>query len=165
VIEGGQSVEEGALSREDMRTLYSLAHVFVLPTRGEGWGLPCVEAMAMQLPVIVTNFSGPTAYLGIDNSFPLDYKLAGGMVEPDAQHLVRLMLHVYTHRHDANEKGLRAREHILRSFSPENVTALMFQRIRHLAIGRWGQPKNPLSGQDTFATATQAPKNQDRSEL
>ena len=31
---------------------------FVLPTRGEGWCLPAVEAMSMALPVIVTNFSG-----------------------------------------------------------------------------------------------------------
>ena len=40
--------------------LYASADVFVLPSRGEGWGRPHVEAMAMGLPIITTNWSGPT---------------------------------------------------------------------------------------------------------
>ena len=35
----------------------------VLPSRGEGWGRPHAEAMAMGLPVIATNWSGPTAFM------------------------------------------------------------------------------------------------------
>lgn len=35
------------LSRNQLRLLYESSHAFVLPTRGEGWGLPIVEAMAM----------------------------------------------------------------------------------------------------------------------
>ena len=46
------------LSREELRWLYAVADAFVLPTRGEGWGLPVVEAMAMELPVVVTNATG-----------------------------------------------------------------------------------------------------------
>jgi glycosyltransferase involved in cell wall biosynthesis len=37
---------------------YKSAHAFVLPTRGEGWGRPIVEAMAMELPTIASYFSG-----------------------------------------------------------------------------------------------------------
>ena len=36
------------------------------------------KAMAMELPVIVTNFSGPTAYLTDDNAFPLSFTLGDG---------------------------------------------------------------------------------------
>lgn len=37
-------VTELDVSRDAMRRLYSAADAFVLPTRGEGWGLPVVEA-------------------------------------------------------------------------------------------------------------------------
>ncbi|KAL2549037.1 UDP-Glycosyltransferase superfamily protein [Forsythia ovata] len=42
----------------DLPRLYKAADAFVLPSRGEGWGRPLVEAMAMSLPVIATNWSG-----------------------------------------------------------------------------------------------------------
>eukprot|EP00301_Raphidiophrys_heterophryoidea_P026075 c8905_g1_i1.p1 GENE.c8905_g1_i1~~c8905_g1_i1.p1 ORF type:complete len:523 (+),score=110.86 c8905_g1_i1:51-1571(+) len=48
---------------EEIPLLYSEADAFVLSTRGEGWGLPIMEAMAMDVPVIVTGWSGPTAFL------------------------------------------------------------------------------------------------------
>ena len=64
-------LEGNELAREALREAYAAASAFVLPTRGEGWGLPCVEAMAMALPVIATNFSGPTAYLTERNGYPL----------------------------------------------------------------------------------------------
>ena len=43
---------------------------FVLPTRGEGWGLPIAEAMSMALPAITTNHSGPSAFVSTSNGFP-----------------------------------------------------------------------------------------------
>lgn len=58
--------------------LYKSADAFVLPTRGEGWGLPIAEAMAMSLPVLATNWSGPTAYLDSSVGYPLGVE---GLVE------------------------------------------------------------------------------------
>ena len=57
-------VEHGVplLTRPQVRDWLASADAFVLPTRGEGWGLPIAEAMALELPVIVTNHSGPAAY-------------------------------------------------------------------------------------------------------
>jgi len=43
--------------------LHSEADAFVLPTRAEGWGLPIIEALACDLPVITTDYSGQTEYL------------------------------------------------------------------------------------------------------
>jgi len=43
---------------EHMPRLYRSAHCFVLPSRGEGSGLPPVEASLCGLPVIMTNVSG-----------------------------------------------------------------------------------------------------------
>jgi glycosyltransferase involved in cell wall biosynthesis len=57
----------------DLPRLYAAAGAFVLPSRGEGWGRPHTEAMAMGLPVIATNWSGPTEYMTEHNSYPLRY--------------------------------------------------------------------------------------------
>jgi len=38
------------ISQDKLRGLYAAADAFVLPSRGEGWGRPHVEAMAMALP-------------------------------------------------------------------------------------------------------------------
>lgn len=40
--------------------------------RGEGWGRPAMEAMAMARPVITTNWSGPTAYINAEVGYPLE---------------------------------------------------------------------------------------------
>ena len=42
--------------------------------RGEGWGRPHVEAMSMELPVIATNWSGPTAFLDERVGYPLRFQ-------------------------------------------------------------------------------------------
>jgi glycosyltransferase involved in cell wall biosynthesis len=64
-------VATAGISRLQMRDVLMGADAFVLPTRGEGWGLPVMEAMAMAMPVIVTNTSGCSQYLTQGNSFPL----------------------------------------------------------------------------------------------
>lgn len=43
----------------------------MIPSRGEGWGRPHVEAMSCGTPIIATNWSGVTAYLTEQNGYPL----------------------------------------------------------------------------------------------
>lgn len=59
------------LAQNDLPSLYKAATAFVLPSHGEGWGRPHVEAMAMGLPVIATFWSGTTEFMTDDNSYPL----------------------------------------------------------------------------------------------
>lgn len=54
-----------------MPALYRLADVLVIPSHGEGWGRPHVEAMSVGTPIIATHWSGPTEYLTISNGYPL----------------------------------------------------------------------------------------------
>jgi glycosyltransferase involved in cell wall biosynthesis len=56
------------LSQAEMAAVYRASDAFVLPTRGEGWGRPYMEAMACGLPVIATRGSGQMAFLTEKNS-------------------------------------------------------------------------------------------------
>lgn len=41
----------------EMNEVYNLADLFFLTTSGEGWGIPTIEAMSCELPVIVTKYT------------------------------------------------------------------------------------------------------------
>jgi hypothetical protein len=59
------------IDQEYMPVLYSLSNAVVIPSFGEGWGRPHVEALACGTPVIATNWSGVTAYLTPSNGYPI----------------------------------------------------------------------------------------------
>jgi len=70
VIHGNLSPDEiaGLYKRADVKGLISL-------TRGEGFGLPLLEAAAAGLPVIATNWSGHLDFLGMGKFIPIKYDL------------------------------------------------------------------------------------------
>lgn len=57
------------LPEHEMPMLYKACNCFVLPSRGEGFGLPYVEASLCGLPIIATNHSGHTMFLNNENSY------------------------------------------------------------------------------------------------
>ena len=67
--------------------LYRSADVFVLPTKGEAWGLPIIEAAATGLPIVTTYYSGHCQYLKhIQSSVvKVDWDL-GPITCPEFQH-------------------------------------------------------------------------------
>ena len=130
---------DGEIAAEQLPELYRAADAFVLPSRGEGWGRPHVEAMAMGLPLIATNWSGPTAYLSEEVGYPLQFTLVAvpermGLpghrwAEPSLPHLRQLMRHVFERRGEARARGAAARELMVRKYTPD---ALAEQVIAHL---------------------------------
>lgn len=132
------------LSLEQLAALYKAADAFVLPSRGEGWGRPQVEAMAMELPVIATNWSGPTAYLTDANGYPLAIR---GLVpietgpfrghrwaDPSPAHLRQLMRRVHDSPTEARLKGRRARRDMIERFSPGVVAQLVAGQLHRIAV-------------------------------
>lgn len=53
----------GSVPAADMADLYQQSDVFVLPSKGEGWGLPMIEAAAVGLPIITTWHSAHVEFL------------------------------------------------------------------------------------------------------
>ena len=59
----------------DLKGLYTTSDCFVLPTRGEGVGLPYMEALSSGIPVIATAWGGSMDFLNSKNSYLVDYQL------------------------------------------------------------------------------------------
>ena len=131
-----------SLSQEEMRDLYKRSGAFVLPSRGEGWGRPHAEAMAMALPVIATNFSGNTAFMNANNSLlvsvermvrrdPQDSE-GHRWAEPSQRSLQDRMRWCVEYPEKGREIGRRAREYMTRHYSRDVVSKLVMERIGEL---------------------------------
>lgn len=70
-------VLHGSFTENQLRTLYCHEKVKYLltSTRGEGFGLPILEASSLSLPVIATNWSGHLDFLKLGNFTRLNYTL------------------------------------------------------------------------------------------
>jgi glycosyltransferase involved in cell wall biosynthesis len=146
-----ENIPAGELPR-----LYRAVDAFVLPTRGEGWCRPLMEAMASGLPTIATAWSGPTAFHNEPVGYPLQYQLlpvseAGAReipiyaghcwAEPEGTDLRRLMRQLVNEPQAAREKGRAAQSAIARRYSRAVVTALLQEELaRCRAIATAGPP-------------------------
>lgn len=131
---------------EQVVQFYQDADVFVLPTRGEGWGRPILEAMSCELPVITTLWSGPADYLTMTNSLPLVVKrlepvpgyaapwLKGGYwAEPDYDQLVYLLRYSFEHYDTVRKLGIEARKTAQR-YEPVGITAQLVDVLRRYGL-------------------------------
>ena len=133
------SVISAPIASAHMPNLYKACQAFVLPTRGEGWGLPYMEAMTMGMPVIGTRFSAHLEFMNDKNSYLID-NLGTELVDdeqiadselyrgtswamPSLEHTAELMRHVYENYSEAKEKGVLARKDILANWTVENQVA------------------------------------------
>ncbi|MCS6887042.1 MAG: glycosyltransferase [Chloroflexus sp.] len=133
------------ISHTWLGTLYRSVDCFVLPTRGEGWGLPILEAMACGLPVIATNWSAQTEFLHQGVGFPIrvrslipaqakcPYYTGWSWADPDIDHLIYLMRYVYEHRAEAQAIGAAAAAEVAQRWTWRHVAERIVQRLQ--AIG------------------------------
>eukprot|EP00743_Colponemidia_sp_Colp-15_P011041 GILK01012258.1.p1 GENE.GILK01012258.1~~GILK01012258.1.p1 ORF type:complete len:450 (+),score=57.67 GILK01012258.1:76-1350(+) len=131
------------LSDEELARLYKAVDVFVLPSRGEGWGRPHVEAMSMALPVIATNWSGPTEFmlpshsypLRIDGLVPVEQGAFKGHLwaEPSREHLKQLMLRVTNNKEEAKAKGKRARQFMIDRYGFDRMATEVLDHLDRIA--------------------------------
>lgn len=128
--------------------LYASADCFVLPFRGEGFGLPIAEAMACGLPVITTRWGGPPDYVTEETGYLLDVRefvppdpaycqgtdadSRHRWAEPDGDQLVQIMRHVFEHREEARLKGARGREAVMARLSYAVIARKIQSRIEEM---------------------------------
>ncbi|MDO3679960.1 glycosyltransferase family 4 protein [Paenibacillus ehimensis] len=121
-----------------LKGLYTLASAFVLPTRGEGVGLPFLESLASGVPVIATGWGGHMDFVTSRNSFLVNYRLQNPAVsmrsqhsisrrfrhlfaqkgqlwaEPDIGSLKRQMRAAFQHRDVCQRKGRQGRQDVMK---------------------------------------------------
>ncbi|MCW3096929.1 MAG: hypothetical protein JWL77_2547 [Chthonomonadaceae bacterium] len=139
------------LTLPDLIALYHAADAFVLPSRGEGWGRPFMEAMACGLPTIGTNWSGNTAFMTADNSLLIDCAVVDvpeegwrevpvykghRWAESSLPSLVAHLRRVVEQPEEAREIGRRAQEHVVTHFNRTEVGKQIAAEIDRLRASK-----------------------------
>ncbi|MGH9435745.1 MAG: glycosyltransferase [Terriglobia bacterium] len=135
----------GFMTQKDMVRFYAAGDCFVLPTHGEGYGRPFLEAMACELPVIATSWGGQMDFMNCGNSYLIDCKLvevppdvevnpsAGHRwAAPNEDHLRALMREVYSHRDQAHRKAAQGRQDVVRNYDWGAVAPLWVREFERL---------------------------------
>lgn len=132
-----------ALGKHDMQRFFKTIDCFVSTHRGEGWGLPIVEAMGAGLPTISTNLGGCHEHIPLDLWYPIEYTMCnvfnmsfipwydetqqwGQALKASVRSHMR---NVYDHQTEAKERGRLAKRFVDDYFS---YTRVGHQMIKHI---------------------------------
>jgi glycosyltransferase involved in cell wall biosynthesis len=134
------------LTTAELISLYLAGDAFVLPSRGEGWGRPYMEAMSLGVPVIGTRWSGNLAFMNDGNSYLIeidglepadrqgwDHYQGHLWANPSVESTREQMRRVHRVRGEARERAARASAEIRERFSREAVARLLADEMCRVA--------------------------------
>ncbi len=142
------------LPAREMPRLYAAADAYVLASRGEGWGRPFMEALAMGLPTISSRWGGHRQFVDEDTSWlvdgclvdvPDDAELFNSLYrghrwfEPEAEDLADKLRAIAGDWDAARRRAAPARERLIERFGPQ-ATAETLRRAAEAATDRF----NPI---------------------
>lgn len=151
-------VISGRLPAEDEIALYAEAHCYLQPSRGEGFGLQPIQAMAQGIPTILTDAHGHEAFAKL--GYPISatnapsayfiYGDAGDWWEPSLDELVDRMRWVYDNYDQAQVDGRHAAEAVAAEFTWEKTTRAFIDAfdgaldLPYKGSGEWFKPDHKL---------------------
>lgn len=136
----------------EMQGLYTSGDAYITTSRGEGFCLPALEAMATGLPVIAPSGTAFADFLTDSNSYILEYDLqpvfAVGQMPPwygpdqrwmqvSVDHLQEVLVQVESDRKSGvlKRKGTEARRTVASLFDPQKIGQQMHQLLTELEAG------------------------------
>jgi len=136
------------VSTTDIMRIHSTGDCLVSAHRGEGLGMPQIEAMSIGNPIISTNFGGVHELLDNKNSWLIDYDLTqvfnmGHIVWYNAQQLWaeikthqlgNSMLEAYSNQKLTKQKGRLAKEFIKNNLSMQNVGNEILIKLKEIKL-------------------------------
>ncbi|MEA2694130.1 MAG: hypothetical protein QOJ16_3517 [Acidobacteriota bacterium] len=126
-------------------SLYASADCFIAVSRGEGWDMPLMEAMACGLPAIATDWGAHQEFAHPGNAYPLrikgtvkavakcPYYEGFSWADPDPKHLRHLLREVYENRDEARQRGLRAAGEMAERWTWARAAARIVERLDAVA--------------------------------
>ncbi len=132
-------IMDAALNQDEMRLLYNTCDLYISAERASGWGMPCMEAMAMGKPAAAVNWSGSTEFMHAENSLliqpekqmvPVDPRLSqqlpelyGGHKWPEVKvaEISRIMRYAYDHSDKIKAIAQRGEKDVRSNYSLNKV--------------------------------------------
>lgn len=135
------------MDRNQVYRFHKTFDCFVSAHRGEGWGVPQMEAMLLEKPIISTGLGGIHEYVSKDQGMMIDYSLVP--IEGDVRNpqwytyqmqwgevsileLRKAMRYMYENQKKGEEMGKNARKLVLNRFSPKAVGKIMLERLKDI---------------------------------
>lgn len=121
---------EGHLKRQDIFSLLSKADIFCLPTWREHGGLSILEAMFFSLPVITSDYGGPSYSVTSETGIKIPISSYDGYIEELSDSIEKLILDS-----DLRKKlGYAGRLRVCQNFTNRNISDVINTKIIKYAL-------------------------------
>ena len=136
------------LIREDVLALFKACDCFLSLHRSEGFGRGPAEAMLLEKPVIVTDYSGTSDFCTRDTALLVDYELVpvrDGQypffdnqvwAQPSVEHAAEHMRAVAQSRELSSSLGKLGRQYVMENFSAQAIGSRYVSRLQEISERR-----------------------------